>query len=143
MRASPSPTSPSPTCSCCSTGTSPCGKAAPTSGTKGCLLSVWAAPGVPFEMHDWSPATGVARPEQDGPAPGGARGSPHTLTCAGGSVMGGNPTLYLLLLLVCGLVRCLGWFLYLRFCRYLVDKTGDPAALTQAATVARAFRGPR
>jgi hypothetical protein len=57
--------------------------------------------------------------------------------------MGGNPTLYLLLLLVCGLVRCLGWFLYLRFCRYLVDKTGDPAALTQAATVARAFRGPR
>jgi len=33
------------------------------------------------------------------------------------------------------------WWLYLRFCRWYVQRTEDPNALEQAGTAARAFRG--
>jgi hypothetical protein len=36
-----------------------------------------------------------------------------------------------------GLLR---WWLYLRLCRHIFDKTGDPAALRHVAVPARAFR---
>ena len=33
----------------------------------------------------------------------------------------------------------LAWIAYLIFCRYMVNKTNDPASLKYAATAARAF----
>jgi hypothetical protein len=46
-------------------------------------------------------------------------------------------------LLILGTVMTLcamvAWIAYLRFCRWLVERTGDPKALRDAAVAARAF----
>jgi hypothetical protein len=42
--------------------------------------------------------------------------------------------------LIFAVTSLLAWRDYLRSCRYLVNKTNDPASLRHAATAAKAFR---
>jgi hypothetical protein len=41
---------------------------------------------------------------------------------------------------VLAVTSLLAWIAYLLFCRYLVNKTNDPASLKHAAVAAKAFR---
>ncbi|RZU30619.1 hypothetical protein BKA19_0239 [Blastococcus saxobsidens] len=50
------------------------------------------------------------------------------------------PILGLLAAIVAPVCLLLGWLAYLRFARWLVQHTGDPASLAHAATLARAVR---
>ncbi|HEV2373587.1 MAG TPA: hypothetical protein VGS19_15615 [Streptosporangiaceae bacterium] len=46
----------------------------------------------------------------------------------------------LIIAAVFGVTSLAGWIAYLRFCRFLVNKTNDAESLKHAATAARAFR---
>lgn len=50
------------------------------------------------------------------------------------------PILGLLATIVAPICLLLGWLAYLRFARWLVQHTGDPASLAHAAALARAVR---
>ena len=56
--------------------------------------------------------------------------------------MAGAPVLDLVPYLVLGVpaIELIRWYLYWRFCRYVLDRTNDPKALAEVAAAARPYR---
>jgi hypothetical protein len=51
-----------------------------------------------------------------------------------------QPVAYVLGVAIVAVTTLVAWIYYLRFCRFLVKHTNDPASLRHAATAAKAYR---